>query len=217
MLTAHGTVPARTKVARPRHSNAPLARLAVSKAAPTVRPAVGGPQGGDKRGVDCKLGTTPQRQAIGDDLNASVVLACWLDGQVRDKHVERDRYASFSAHTSSGTLERASPGPQNAGRRQGGRHEDRGERRHRAEVSGRGKRSLRRGMARKSSDLFEFNVKNVTCDWTGEKCQTKMQELYGLGRILCKMFSRCELQHRLQLANFKGERDPVSERGKRWG
>ena len=34
---------------------------------------------GDECGVDCKLGAAPERQAIGDDLNASVVLASWVD------------------------------------------------------------------------------------------------------------------------------------------
>ena len=34
---------------------------------------------GDERGVDCKLGAARERQAVGDDLNAWVVLASWVD------------------------------------------------------------------------------------------------------------------------------------------
>ena len=49
------------------------------KAAPAVRLVweAGSSNRGDERGVDCKLGAAPERQAIGDDRNASVVLASW--------------------------------------------------------------------------------------------------------------------------------------------
>ena len=103
-----------------------LARDAVSKAAPAVRlPALHRRPAavikrGDERDVDCKLGAAPQRQAIGDDLNASVVLASWVDIQVLDKHIESDHCPSFSAHRCSSTLKGAAPRPQKAGARASG-------------------------------------------------------------------------------------------------
>ena len=75
---------------------------------------------GDKRCVDCQLGATPPRQAIGHDFYAAVVLANEVHIQVPDKQVQSDRRPSFFAHARSSTLERAAPRPHNAGARASG-------------------------------------------------------------------------------------------------
>ncbi|CAE7363592.1 unnamed protein product, partial [Symbiodinium sp. KB8] len=53
----------------------------------------GSSAGRDKRCVDCELGATAQRQAIGDDFHAAVVLASRLHIHVPDKHVQSAAHA----------------------------------------------------------------------------------------------------------------------------
>ena len=89
-----------------------------SNTTPSSACDAGSSKRGDKRCVDCQLGATPQRQAIGDDFYAAVVLATRVHIQVSDGRVPGDRRPSFSANARSNTLETAAPRlRQNAGAR----------------------------------------------------------------------------------------------------
>ena len=58
-------------------------------------------------GENCELRSSPQWQAVGNDLNAPVVLPDWVDVEVVDKHIEGDGRTSFAAHPGGSTPENA--------------------------------------------------------------------------------------------------------------
>ena len=59
-------------------------------------------------GVNCDLGTPPQRQAIGDHLNAPVILTDGVKIEISDEDVEGNRRPCFSADPGGRSLQRAS-------------------------------------------------------------------------------------------------------------
>ena len=88
-----------------------LGTSGVASAAPAVPPATlrGSPAAvrGETSVVSTASCAQSQWQAVGNDLNAPVVLPDWVDVEVADKHIESDSRTSFAAHPGGSTLDKA--------------------------------------------------------------------------------------------------------------
>ena len=75
-----------------------------------TRRACGGERGHQCR-VDSQLGPSPKRQAVGNDLNAPVVLADRVDIEVPHQHIQGNRCTSLAADPCGRSLNGATPRP----------------------------------------------------------------------------------------------------------
>ncbi|OLP95780.1 hypothetical protein AK812_SmicGene22018 [Symbiodinium microadriaticum] len=69
---------------------------------------------GNQGGIDSKLRAAPERESIGDDLDAAIIEAIGVDVEVAHKNIAGNCSPSLSADTGSSTLEREPTGAQDA-------------------------------------------------------------------------------------------------------
>ena len=90
------------------------AQRGTSGAAARATGGNGGRQWGDKGGVNSQLNTPPERESVGDDLDATLILALSDNIEITHTNIGCDRGPSFTTNTSCCTLERAHTGTKDA-------------------------------------------------------------------------------------------------------
>ena len=99
---------------RPLLGLASQAQRGASGAAARATGGTGSRQWRDQSGVNSQLNTPPERESVGDDLNATLILALSDNIEVTHTNIGCDCGPSFTTNTSCCTLERARTGTEDA-------------------------------------------------------------------------------------------------------